>query len=129
MTRSKKPGTTVLERLLARHYRKTQPSIGPAKVPREEIDPGKSPLAISPTTRVSQHADGLTLLHIPSGQIFVCNRTAARIWQGAMEGKCLDELSEEMSRRFRIGREVAQKDTCSIVSQMELHGLITRSGI
>ena len=94
-----------------------------------EGDPNKSPLAISPDTRVSQHAEGLTLLHIPSGQIFVCNRTAARIWQGATEGRCLDELSEEMSRQFRIGREIAQKDTCSVVSQMELHGLIVRRGV
>ena len=120
---------TILEKLLLRDHRKTQPSTGPAKMPQGEIDPDKSPLAISPDTRVSQHAEGLTLLHIPSGKIFVCNRTAARIWQGATEGRCLDELSEEMSRQFRIGREVAQKDTCSIVSQMELQGLIIRRGV
>ena len=120
---------TILEKLWIRDHRKTQPSTGPAKMPQDEGDPDKSPLAISPDTRVSQHAEGLTLLHIPSGQVFVCNRTAARIWQGATEGRCLDELSEEMSRQFRIGREVAQKDTCSIVSQMELHGLIIRRGV
>src|ERR1700688_3382178 len=113
---------TILKKLLTRDHRKTQPSTGQTKMPQGEGDPNKSSLAISPDTRVSQHAEGLTLLHIPSGQIFICNRTAARIWQGATEGRCLDELSEEMSRQFRIGREVAQKDTCSIVSQMELHG-------
>lgn len=118
---------TILEKLLIRDHRKTQSSTGPAKAPQGDFN--KSPLAISPDTRVSQHADGLTLLHIPSGQIFVCNRTAARIWQGATEGKCLDELSEEMSRQFRIGREIVQKDVCSIVSRMELHGLISRSGV
>jgi len=120
---------TILEKLLIRHHPKTQPSAAPAKMPQVGSDPNKCPLAISPDTRVSQHAEGLTLLHIPSGQIFVCNRTAARIWQGATEGRCLDELSEEMSRQFRIGREVAQKDTYSIVSQMELHGLIIRRGL
>lgn len=120
---------TILEKLLLRDHRKTQPSTGAAKLPQGESDPDKSPLAIAPDTRVSKHADGLTLLHIPSGQIFVCNRTAARIWQGATEGRCLDELSEEMSRQFRIGREIVQKDVCSIVSQMEHHGLIVRSGV
>ncbi len=115
---------TNLEKLLMRNRRKTQPSSDPAKISHGEGDPNKSPLAISPDTRVSQHAEGLTLLHIPSGKIFVCNRTAARIWQGATEGRCLDELSEEMSRQFRIAREIAQRDIRSIVSQMELHGLI-----
>jgi hypothetical protein len=120
---------TILKKLLTRDHGKTQPPMGTAKMPQGEGDPNKSLLAVSPDTRVSQHAEGLTFLHIPSGQIFVCNRTAARIWQGATEGRCLDELSEEMSRQFRIGREVAQKDTYSIVSQMELHGLITRRGV
>jgi hypothetical protein len=119
----------ILAKLLARDHQKSQPSTGLAKATRGERDLDKSPLAISPDTRVSQHAEGLTLLHIPSGQIFVCNRTAARIWQGATEGRCLDELSEEMSRQFHIGLEVAQKDTCSIVSQMELNGLIIRRGV
>jgi len=119
---------TILEKLLMRDDRKAQPSTGPAKT-QGEGDRNRSPLAISPDTRVSQHAEGLTLLHIPSGQIFVCNRTAARIWQGATEGRCLDELSEEMSRQFRIGREVAQEHTCSIVSQMERHGLIIQRGL
>jgi hypothetical protein len=120
---------TILEKLLLRDHRKTQPPTGPAKMLQGEGDPNKSPLAISPDTRVSQHAEGLTLLHIPSGQIFVCNRTAARVWQGATEGRCVDELSAEMSRQFRIGREIAQKDICSLVGQMELHGLIVRSGV
>ena len=120
---------TILKKFLLRDHRKPQPSTGPARMPEAEGDFNKSPLATSPDTRVSPHAEGLTLLHIPSGQIFICNRTAARIWQGATEGKCLDELSEEMSRQFRVGREIVQKDVCSIVSQMELHGLISRSGV
>jgi hypothetical protein len=120
---------TILKKLLRRDHRKTQPSTGLVKLSQGDGDPNKSPLAISADTRVSPHAEGLTLLHIPSGQIFICNRTAARIWQGATEGRCLDEVSEEMSRQFRIGREVAQKDACTIVSQMELHGLIIRRGV
>jgi hypothetical protein len=120
---------TILEKLLMRDHRQAKPPAALAKFTPGEGDPNKSPLAVSPDTLVSQHAEGLTLLHIPSGQIFVCNRTAARIWQGAMEGRCLDELCEEMSRQFRIAREVAQKDTCSLVSQMELHGLILRRAV
>jgi hypothetical protein len=120
---------TILEKLLMRNHRKAKPPAALAKMTHGEGDPNKSPLAISPDTRVSQHAEGLTLLHIPSGQIFVCNRTAARIWQGVTDGRCLDELSEEMSQQFRIGREMAQRDTCSIVSQMENHGLILRRSL
>lgn len=120
---------TILERLLLRSHRKTQPSVASAGLPQSEGNPNTFPLAVSPETRVSKHAEGLTLLHIPSGQIFVCNRTAARIWQGVTEGKSLDALSEEMSRQFRIGLEIVQKDVCSIVSRMELHGLIVRSRV
>jgi hypothetical protein len=92
-------------------------------------DPANLPLAISPDTRVSPHADGLTILHIPSGKIFVCNRTAARIWQGAAEGKCLAQLSEEMSRHFGIGVESAQRDAAAILKQMEALGLIVRGNV
>jgi coenzyme PQQ synthesis protein D (PqqD) len=98
-----------------------------AKISKGQSDPNRSPLSVSPETRVSQHAEGLTLLHIPTGQVFVCNRTAARIWQGATEGRSADELSEEMSRQFHVERDRAQKDTYSMVSQMELYGLIVRS--
>ena len=121
MTGSKNPGGTILTKMWGKVFPKVQPST--------KIGPHRSPLAVSPDTRVSQHADGLTLLHIPTGQIFVCNRTAARIWQGATEGRSIDELSEEMSRQFHIGPEIARKDTFSMVSQMELHGLIVRSSV
>ena len=121
MTASKNPGESILTKMWGRVFQKVQPST--------EVGPNRSPLAVSPDTRVSQHADGLTLLHIPTGQIFVCNRTAARVWQGATEGRSVDELSEEMSRQFHIGPEIARRDTFSIVSQMELNGLIIRTGV
>lgn len=128
MTRTKKLPETILARLWATVWRNARPSTH-GRFHGDDITSAGSRLAVSPHTRVSQHPEGLTLLHVPSGEIFVCNRTAARIWQGATEGCSVDELSAEMSRRFRIEPEVAQKDTYSIVSQMELHGLIIRSGI
>jgi hypothetical protein len=119
----------ILNKFWAKVSRTSEKSADPAKGPAGEIDATRSPLAVSPGTHASLHDDGLALLHIPSGRVFLCNRTAARIWQGASKGLSLDELSEEMSRKYCIGLDVAREDTHSLVSQMELHGLVLRSDV
>ena len=97
--------------------------------PTDEVDRDQRPLAVSPETRASVHEEGLTILHIPSGRVFVCNRSAARIWLGASKGLSVDRLAEEMSGEYSVAPEIVQRDTRLLVSQMELHGLIIRSAV
>jgi hypothetical protein len=126
MTSSKTPRETILTKLWAKVS--ATRSTYPVNSPAGDVDRNRTPLAVSPGTHSSFHGEGLTLLHIPSGRVFVCNRTAACIWEGAAEGRSVAELSEELSRRYGIAGEVARQDTCLLVSQMELHGLILRRG-
>jgi hypothetical protein len=99
------------------------------KQPADAVDRDRWPLAVSPGARASVHEEGLTILHIPSGRVFVCNRSAARIWQGASKGLSIDRLSEEMSGEYSIARDIVQRDTRLLVGQMEHHGLISRSAV
>src|SRR5271170_261247 len=86
-----------------------------AKSPADAVDRDQWPLAVSPGARASVHEDGLTILHIPSGRVFVCNRSAARIWQGASKGLSLNEVSEEMSGEYSIPRDIVRQDTRLLV--------------
>ena len=92
-----------------------------------ERDRNKWALTVTPETRVSAHKDGLALLHIPSGRVFVCNRTGARIWQGILKGFSLEAVSEQISREYGLACDVVQRDTQSFLSELERQGLLTRT--
>ena len=99
------------------------------KSPADAVDRDRWSLAVSPEARASVHEEGLTILHIPSGRVFVCNRSAARVWLGASKGLSVDNLSEEMSGEYSVDRDIIHRDTRLLVGQMEHHGLITRSAL
>jgi hypothetical protein len=84
-------------------------------------------LRISPFVRASAHDDGLALLHIQRGQIFVCNRTASRIWQGLFEGRKPEDVADEISRHYGVQPEIARRHTFSFVDELERRGLIART--
>jgi hypothetical protein len=88
---------------------------------------GETPRAprISPLVRASSHNDGLALLHIERGQVFLCNRTASRIWEGLSAGRLPEEVAAEMSERYGIRRELAREHTFSFVRELESRGLLS----
>lgn len=83
-------------------------------------------LAIAPGVRASAHDDGLALLHISSGRVFLSNQTGLRIWQGVVAGLTADAISEEISRDWGIGWEVVRRDTSSFIFELERRGLVIR---
>ena len=83
--------------------------------------------AVSAETCVSAHVNGLAVLHIPSGCVFVCNRTGARVWQGISKGLSSEEVSQEISREYGLAPELARRDTGSFVNELERRGLIQRT--
>jgi hypothetical protein len=74
--------------------------------------------------RTSFHPDGLALLHIPTGRVFVCNRTGARIWQGVSMGLNMDSIAEEISREYGVARDMVRQHTCSFLSELQGQGFI-----
>ena len=80
----------------------------------------------SPEIRLSAHGDGLVILHIPSGRVFVCNSTGCRIWNGVAKGSTADAVSEEISREFGVSPAVAREDTMAFVAKLEQQGLLLR---
>ena len=83
-------------------------------------------LAIAPGVRASVHDDGLALLHISTGRVFLSNQTGLRIWQGVVSGLTTDAISEEISRDWGLGWEVVRRDTSSFIFELERRGLVIR---
>jgi hypothetical protein len=94
----------------------------------EPVTTGDSsrPLAIASEVRASAHLDGLVLLHIPSGRVFLCNRTGARIWKGLSNGLNSDAIAEQISRDYGVPRYLVEQHTASFLTDLEQHGFVTR---
>ena len=94
---------------------------------RQKLSQGASgALRVSPFVRVSAHDEGLALLHIQRGQVFLCNRTGSRIWKGLFEGHKPEDVADDISRHYGIQAEIARKHTFSFVGELERRGLVTR---
>ena len=83
-------------------------------------------LAVAPDVRASVHDDGLALLHISKGRVFLCNRTGSRIWQGLVEGLSADSICEQISRDCDVAWELVQRHTSSFIVELECRGLLIR---
>jgi len=81
---------------------------------------------IAPDVHASASDEGLVLLHVPTGRVYRCNRTAARIWQGLESGLVPERISHEISRDFAVDETLVRSDTARFVAQLESHGFITR---
>jgi Coenzyme PQQ synthesis protein D (PqqD) len=87
----------------------------------------KRHLSAAPGTHVSARNDGLAILQIQSGRVFVCNATGARIWQGVSKGLGADAISREISLAHHVPPETADRDTALFIGELERNGLVTRS--
>ena len=91
------------------------------------LHPGETnPITLVSEVRASAHKDGLVLLHIPSGRVFLCNRTGARVWQGLSRGLNLDAIADDISREYGVARDLVEQHTASFIIDLEQHGFITR---
>ena len=87
---------------------------------------GNRRLAIAPDVRASAHDDGLAVLHISTGRVFLANQTGLRIWQGIVAGLTADAISEEISRDWGVGWEMVRRHTSSFIFELERRGLVIR---
>lgn len=77
--------------------------------------------------RVSAHGDGLVILHIPSGRVFLCNSTGSRIWNKILRGADTDAVSRELSRDFGVNPDLARAHATAFVRKLEQQGLLVRT--
>jgi hypothetical protein len=100
--------------------------LGPQSRTVVPLEPGgaNGRLAVAPEVRVSDHGDGLALLHIPTGKVFVCNRTASRIWQGIENGFTAEAISGQISLESGVGRELVHQHTSAFVAELKRRKLV-----
>lgn len=69
--------------------------------------------------------DGKTVVYDPrSGSFFGLNRTARALWDFLGEWRTVDEAAGFLSRRYRLGPEVARKDASAFIGRMREKGLV-----
>ena len=122
-------GTQERASLLGRLLRRTDGSVRlfpPPKTGARELNVENRSWDVVSEVRTSVHEDGLALLHIPTGRMFLCNRTGARIWQGIVKGLSTEAIVEEISRECGVARALVQQDTSSFLAELESRGLVIR---
>ena len=80
-------------------------------------------LIISPGVQISADEEGLTFLNTLTGRIFVDNRIAALIWFSASSGLSIEKTAEDLSKRFGIAQDRAERDIRVFVEHLERAGL------
>lgn len=83
-------------------------------------------LAVAPDVRVSAHEEGLAILDISTGRVFLCNRTGARIWQGLQAGLNADAISREISREWGLPWTLIRQHTSAFLEEVEHRKLVIR---
>lgn len=83
-------------------------------------------LTIAPDVHVSEHDEGLALLDVASGRVFLCNRTGARIWQGVEAGLDADSIADQISQECGVTWQLVSRHTTAFLSEVERRGLVVR---
>jgi len=83
-------------------------------------------IRLNPGATASIHEDGLVILHVPSGRIFISNQTGARVWQCLEQQLPLEAIAAEISRDYGIDRATAREDAARFLAELERNGLTER---
>jgi len=76
--------------------------------------------------KVSSHNDGMVILHLRNGEMFVANRTGATIWSDIVAGKSVDEIAGRLCRELAIDSSAARQNVGSFISELHRRQLIRR---
>ena len=96
----------------------------PNPVTESDFDRGR--VKIAPIVRASAHEDGLAILNIATGKVFLSNRTGLQIWQGLVSGLSVDAIVEEISRECDVAWELVRRHTFSFLFELARRGLVIR---
>ncbi len=110
-----------LTRLLRRFAGRTM-----ARHERVTPDPCRVAWAVAPDVRASVYDEGVAILHIPTGRVFLCNRTASRIWQGVVDGLSSEDTCDEISREWGVTRSLVYHHASSFLTELERRRLVVQ---
>jgi hypothetical protein len=88
---------------------------------------GQGSLVAAREVRASVHDEGLALLDISTGKVFLCNETGSLIWQGITAGLSAEAICEEISREFGVAADLVLRQTSAFIAELERRGLLVRS--
>jgi hypothetical protein len=89
-----------------------------------EPNSGQSGFHKAPDVKASLHPDGVVLIHLGKGTVFSANRVGAMIWNGATEGRSLNQVAASISAEFHIPPQTVQEDATQFLAQLAAEGLL-----
>jgi len=96
------------------------------RVTSQRSDFSGETLALARDVRAAVHDDGLAVLDISTGKVFLANEIGSRIWRGVAAGLSLDRISAEISGEFGVGPELVRRHTSAFISELEERRLVVR---
>lgn len=94
--------------------------------PVTESDFNSKSMAIAPDVRASAHEDGLAILNIATGKVFLSNRTGLQVWEGLVSGLSADAITDKISRECDVAVDLVRRHTFAFLFELERRGLIVR---
>jgi hypothetical protein len=79
---------------------------------------------LSEQVRSTHNQDGAVVLDILHGQMFRLNLVGSRMLELFKQGHTEREIAEQVSKEFRVGREVVASDLHEFLAHLEKHHLL-----
>lgn len=82
-----------------------------------------------PDTISAREVDGeLVVLDLPEGEFSVARGVGPRVWGMLTAGRTVDEVVDEIVRRYDLDREQARADIDAFVGSLVEKGMLVREG-
>jgi hypothetical protein len=83
---------------------------------------------VSATVRSTHGQDGAIALDIRQGQMFNLNLVGSKILELLESGATESAIVEEVSQKFKVSREIAERDILEFIESLKQHHLLEPSG-
>jgi len=79
--------------------------------------------------RASFHEEGIALLNLATGKVFLSNEIGSRIWRGLAAGLSPRAIGEELSREFGVALDLVEQHTSSFLNELIRRGLVVKIAV
>ena len=90
----------------------------------ERAGKGNLLLKLAEGVRSTHDRDGSVVLDINHGQMFTLNIVGSKILEMLERGCSQAQIVENISEKFRIRRDIVQRDVCEFLECLEKHRLV-----